>query len=381
MTERGVAFRQWKLRRELDRIRQQLRGIPEFFIEPWQRWRHDAQRARTLEAQDGAIALRPKVALLLLFQPRGVAASTVWTCQHLVSKGYAPLIVSNAPLSAQDREALSPHVWRMTQRPNFGYDFGGYRDGIWLLNHWGVAPEVLIVLNDSIWFPLQGSETLIDRMEASQAQFVGALQLDPLRATQGIPAKKRPFFGSFFLMAQRGAWQHPAFQAFWRHYRITSNKYKTIRRGERGLSHALMDAGLRCEAMYTRAQLDDHMRGLDANGLRELLRDLVTIDDRLEQELAQCLNEADGSQQWRERALQLALRITEKQNVLATAPITSLTRFEVPYLKKARDWNNLRALGVIEQRWQCGELPRPVEAVVREVSQTLGATRASEKLG
>lgn len=363
-----MKFRQWKLRRELNRIGQQLRGIPEFFTEPWQRWRHDAKRAEILQAQDGAVALGPKVALLLLFQPRGVAASTVWTCQHLVSKGYSPLIVSNAPLSSRDREALSPHVWRMTERPNFGYDFGGYRDGIWLLKHWGVAPEVLIILNDSIWFPLQGTETLIDRMEASPAQFVGALQLDPLRATEGIPAKKRPFFGSFFLMAQRGAWQHPAFQAFWRRYRITSNKYKTIRRGERGLSHALIDAGLRCEAMYTRRQLDDHMRGLDASGLRALLPDLVTIDDGLEQERTQCLGQADESPQWRDRALSLALRITEKQNVLATAPITSLTWFEVPYLKKARDWNNVRALGVIQSRVEQAALPAPHPSIWQEIN-------------
>jgi len=375
-----VKFRQWKLRRELDRIGQQLRGIPEFFTEPWQRRRHDARRVETLQAQDGAVALGPKVALLLLYQPHGVATSTVWTCQHLVSKGYSPLIVSNAPLSASDRNALSPHVWRMTQRPNFGYDFGGYRDGIWLLNHWGVAPEVLIILNDSIWFPLQGSETLIDRMEASQAQFVGALQLDPLRATEGIPAKKRPFFGSFFLMAQRGAWQHPAFQAFWRRYRITSNKYKTIRRGERGLSHTLMDAGLRCEAMYTRSELDDHMRGLDAPALRALLQDLVTIDDQLQRAQAQCLADPDEGPRWCEQALTLALRITEKQNVLATAPIASLTRFEVPYLKKARDWNNLRALSLIYERWQGGGLPPPHESITAEVGRTLKTARTSDKL-
>lgn len=373
-----MTFRQWKLRRELNRIGQQLRGIPEFFTEPWQRWRHDAQRDATLQAQDGAIALGPKVALLLLYQPRGVAASTVWTCQHLVSKGYSPLIVSNAPLSASDRNALAPHVWRMAQRPNFGYDFGGYRDGIWLLNHWGVAPEVLIILNDSIWFPLQGSETLIDRMEASPAQFVGALQLDPLRATAGIPAKKRPFFGSFFLMAQRGAWQHPAFQGFWRRYRITSNKYKTIRRGERGLSHALMDAGLRCEAMYTRGQLDDHMRGLDAPALRALLSDLVTIDDRLDRERLQCLAETDDAPNWKERALDLALRVTEKQNVLATAPITSLTQFEVPYLKKARDWNNLRALGVIQSRVEQAVLPAPHPSIWAEIKAVVAQSNRPE---
>lgn len=362
----------WKLERELNRIRQQLKGIPEFFIEPLQRRRHDAQRGAMLQAAQGQIDQRPKTALLLVYQPAGISDATVWTCQHLVHKGYAPLIISNATLSNADKNRLSPWVWRMAERPNFGYDFGGYRDGIWLLSQWKIDPEVLIILNDSIWFPLQGNETLIDRMETSPAQFVGALQLDPLRQTDDVPARKRPFFGSFFLMAQRGAWHHPTFKRFWAEYRITSNKYKTIRRGERGLSHALMDAGLRCEAMFTRTALDSHVRGLGASELRNLLNDLVTIDERLEEALLQCRETYQDTITWRDRAIQLALLVTEKQNVLATAPITSMTVFEVPYLKKAKDWNNLKALKLVSERVNEGLLPAPHASIMDGLRRVLG---------
>ncbi|PZO10685.1 MAG: hypothetical protein DCF26_22585 [Burkholderiales bacterium] len=361
----------WKLRREMGRIRQQLQAIPEFFFEPWQRKRHDTQRVSMLQAVEGAIPGRPKVALLLLYQPAGVSDATRWTCEHLASKGYAPLIVSNAPLSSADRQLLSPWVWRMTERPNFGYDFGGYRDGIWLLKQWRVEPDVLIILNDSIWFPMQGSETLIDRMEACPAQFVGALQLDPLRQSDNVPAKKRPFFGSFFVMAQHGAWQHPAFQRFWVDYRITSNKHKTIRRGERGLSHTLMDAGLRCEAMFTRTALDSHVRSLGSPALRDLLNDLVTIDDRLESSLADCRKSYQDSASWRARAIELTLAITEKQNVLATAPITSMKVFQVPYLKKSKDWNNLNALKLIRERVNEGALPAPHPSIMDALGRLL----------
>lgn len=357
----------WKLERELNRIRQQLKGIPEFFTEPLKRRRHDAQRGAMLQAAHGQVGQGSKVALLLVYQPAGLSDATVWTCQHLVTKGYAPLIISNAPLSTVDKNRLFPWTWRIAERPNFGYDFGGYRDGIWLLTQWKTDPDVLIILNDSIWFPLNGHETLIDRMEASEANFVGALQLDPLRQTDNLPPRKRPFFGSFFLMVKREALQHEAFLRFWDRYRITSNKYKTIRRGERGFSHALMDAGIRCEAMYTRSALDHYLGTLSNTKLKEVLQDLVTIDESIETGIARCVASFDDTDDWRGKAQALALAATEKQNILATAPITSLTVFEVPYLKKSRDWNNLKALGLILERMRSNRLPCAHAAILKDM--------------
>jgi hypothetical protein len=361
----------WKLQREVRRIGQQLRAIPEFFVEPFQRKRHDANREIQLRHIEGMVGPKTKVALLLLYQPSGVSAATRWTCEHLVRKGYAPLIISNAPLSPTDRALLTPVCWRMAERPNFGYDFGGYRDGIWLLGEWGVDPEFLIILNDSIWFPICEEETMIDQMESSPADFVGALQLDPMRQTTDVPSRKRPFFGSFFLMVKRKAWQHAAFQTFWSGYRNTSNKYKTIRRGERAFSHAMMDAGITSEAIYTRSALEAFFHSLDNHALCQQLRDLVTADERIERDIAACTNHFTDSQQWRTAAFKLALRATEKQNILATAPIISLTAFKVPYLKKSRDRNNLMALEAIHKRVQRGELGSMHPSVRQELQNAL----------
>lgn len=362
----------WKLRREIDRIGQQLQGIPEFFLEPKQRRKHDASRATVLKTQSGEIAERKKIALLLVYQPTGISDSTRWTCEHLVNRGYAPLIVSNAPLSSKDRLLLAPWTWRMTERPNFGYDFGGYRDGIWLLQQWDIDPEVLIILNDSIWFPLSDEEILIKQMEAVPADVVGALQLDPLRQTDGIPEKKRPFFGSFFLMIKRAAWKHTAFKHFWETYRITSNKYKTIRRGERGFSHAMIDAGLTCQAIYTRSALDEHIQALPNESLLKFLCDLVSIDDTITVGIKEAAESFSDTPVWRSKAMGLAMAATEKQNILATAPITSLTTFKVPYLKKARDKNNLAALRTIRQRMAQHALPAAHPTILDEIDKVLG---------
>jgi hypothetical protein len=362
-----MAIPAWKINREIKRIHQQLKSIPEYFIEPWRRKRHDLERSKMLRASPGQIDQYSKIALLLIYQPQGISDATVWTCQHLVSKGYSPLVISNSPISQADLGRILPWTWRLAERPNFGYDFGGYRDGIWLLSQWKIEPDKLIIMNDSIWFPLDKNETLINRMETSGAQFVGALQLDPLRETHNLPRKKRPFYGSFFLLAQRGAWAHPAFQAFWTHYPITSNKYKTIRRGERGLSHAMMDAGLSCEAIYTRSALDNYFRQLESFELKRVLEDLVTIDENLETHQKDCLAQFTDTPEWQRQAIELALKMTEKQNVLATAPITSLTVFEVPYLKKSKDLGNAKALTHIRKKIKEGHLPRPHESIAVDI--------------
>lgn len=367
----------WKLNRELHRIKQQMLSIPEFFFEPAKQRKHDARRSQLLFQSEGSAEASSKVALLLLYQPSGISASTLWTCEHLVRKGYAPLVVSNAPLSSDDRIKLQAVSWQVVERPNFGYDFGGYRDGIWLLQQWGADVENLIIMNDSIWFPLNGEEVLIKQMEENTAVVVGALQLDPLRQTEDIPGNKRPFFGSFLLMVKRPAWVHPAFKNFWETYRITSNKYKTIRRGERGFSHAMMDAGLSCSAIYTRSALDEYIRSQSNGSLQRLLRDLVCVDDVVMKGIHQAIDNYCDTASWRATALALAMQATEKQNILATAPITSLNEFRVPYLKKARDRNNLEALRVVAQRMQQGAVPTAHPSIVGEMDMLLGPKKDS----
>ena len=208
-------------------------------------------------------------------------------------------------------------------------------------------------------------------MEGSSADFVGALQLDPLRQVEGIPRKKRPFFGSFFLMFKRKAWEHPAFKTFWSEYQNTSNKYKTIRRGERGLSHALMDAGVSCEAIYTRSELDEFIGRQSNTALVQVLQQLVTIDERLETQIVDAVSQFDSSPEWRIKALKLAMVATEKQNILATAPITSLNNFAVPYLKKSRDWNNLKALRRVRDGMLEGRLPPAHPSIMNELNALL----------
>jgi hypothetical protein len=163
----------WKLRREGYRFAEYLWAAAGLAYEPFLKIRHDRWRRTLPVPGDGGVPMTGKVALILAYQPTGIAASTWLTLEHLTAQGYAPLFISNAPLSPEDRATLTPLTWRIIERPNYGYDFGGYRDGILLLNDWGIRPERLFMMNDSIWFPLGPGSTLIKRLEAAEGDIIG----------------------------------------------------------------------------------------------------------------------------------------------------------------------------------------------------------------
>jgi hypothetical protein len=338
----------WKVRRELHRLGQQLRAAAELFYEPFLRWRHDRERARHLKVTPGNLPASGKVAVYLIFQPRGLAESSLMTCQHLASGGYAPLVVSNAALSESDRSRLQAVSWKVVERPNFGYDFGGYRDGVWLLQQWSVQPESLILMNDSIWFPaLEGDQT-IATMEAMPSDFKGVLTLGTGEGAV-LRRGREPFLGSFFLMFSAKALASNAFAEFWQRYRNTSNKYKTIRRGERRLSYVMRDAGFEGASLFDRTQFDQWIRNLDVAGLRHLVDELVTLDPAIAstlQALAKAHDPADtaASAAYRASMLEAISAATNKSNIFSSAPVSMLRDFELPFVKKARDPWNLRAL-------------------------------------
>jgi len=156
----------WKIRRELGRLGQQIKGILDRFTDPISQRRLDRAVAAGLLQLDGTLPVSDKIAVFLIYQPTGLAASTFETCHMLSQAGYAPLVVSNCPLTAQDRSRLEAVVWRAVERPNFGYDFGGYRDGLTCLRQWGIAPAELLILNDSVWLPVSPQTDLLERSDA-----------------------------------------------------------------------------------------------------------------------------------------------------------------------------------------------------------------------
>jgi len=346
----------WKIRREFERLGQQLQGMGELLSDPAKQRKLDRAVSVGLPLIDGKLPVSDKVALVLMYQPSGVQDSTLATCSWLAADGYAPFVVSNAPILPQDRARLSEVVWRAVERPNFGYDFGGYRDGLTCLSQWGVAPEELLILNDSNWFPVLPATDLLARLSAHPAEIVGTI----LRS-RGSEA----FLESYFYRLDWRALMHPGFAAFWADLRLTSNKYHVIRRGERGFSAAMQAAGLQVAGIYDSAALAGQIAEQDDAFLHLTLKYAAYVDGPLLVERNRLLE--GGGHDWRSEVLTHIDRVLDNRLGYSSFPYAMVRLTGYPMLKKSlepisRSWR-LAHLAAVE----AGDLPAPPAAMLAEI--------------
>lgn len=235
----------WKVKRELFRVKEQVQDalLPRFADRLRQFW-HDRNIGKRLVETPGALAITPRVAVFVLFQPKGVAESTFLTLDHLVQENWSALVISNVPLSSADRLRLAARSAHVIERPNVGYDFGAYREGWrWLIRHHH-GLDRLILMNDSTWFPLRMQDDSLRRMEALDADLTGHIF-----KTEKSEAKGRDHIESHLLMLGSRALGHPRIQTFWSHYPMTNSKALTIQRGEKGIAQTALAAGLKVEGL------------------------------------------------------------------------------------------------------------------------------------
>lgn len=320
-----------KLRRELSRFGKQIARVRWYVMSPLARSVHDFRRARRLRLTDGGVPAGEEVALLLVFQPRGLAASIFHTLEHLRAKGLAPLVVSNAPLSDTDRLRLAEMAWRIIERPNFGYDFGGYRDGILHLIEIGAKPKELFLLNDSIWFPLGEDSDLIDRARASQADLFGFALNDGLRR------KDHRHLQSYFVALKGRLLQDPRFKDFWRRLFLSNDKDLAIRHGEIAMTRHVEQSGHSIGWCHKHSDIVAAEADLDAADLRGILTFLVDVGmgDRA---WLQTLAAADtNDDEWRHDALHAISSARPRRSFLSFPPEILIGKLASPLLKKSHD--------------------------------------------
>jgi hypothetical protein len=316
----------WKIRREWTRLLQQSKGIVEAFTDPVKQRQLDRLVAAGLPYREGLVPESKKVALFLVYQPTGISASTRETCAWLAAAGYAPFVVSNAKISPQDADLLLRVTWRIVERPNFGYDFGGYRDGLTCLETWAIDADEVLVLNDSVWVPVLPESDLLTRLSDHSADIAGAI----LRKRGDVE-----FLESYLYRFNRKTLTHPSFRAYWAGLRLTSNKYHVIRRGERGFSHAMQQAGLHLAEVYDNAGLAARIAQQDDSFLEVMLKHAAYIDAPLATERDQLLRVRGHD--WRAKVLAHVNRALVKRLGYSTFPYAMVHLTGYPFLKKSRE--------------------------------------------
>lgn len=336
----------WKVRRELARLGIQVQEWPQdlrnfFFDTP----RYDRSLRREIRRFEGGRPATPRVAVVLIYPGTGLLPSHLHTLGYLAQKGYAPFVVSNLPLPEADRARLLPAVWRYLERPNFGYDFGGYRDGVLELADEVKRLERLLLLNDSTWFPLPNTEDWLEAVEALGVDFAGAA------TNYGTPrpehesfreivwnyrASHRNFhYCSFALCLRPTVLRHRGFLRYWQGLRLSDKKKRTVRRGEIGLSQWMLRNGFSHAATLDVRNLDRDLAALTDARLFEVARDLIIPEDpRLRALKSELL--ADPAVERRDLEKLVLLAVSRQGSSYA------LARYAIseghPFLKKSPLW-------------------------------------------
>lgn len=313
-----MALPLWKIRRELARFGRHLSELPGDLHNLLFATRHyDRTLSLGIRQFEGKLPAAKRVAIFLIFPSSGLLSSHLRTLAYLRAKGYVSLVVSNLPLADADRERLLNESWRYMERPNFGYDFGGYRDGVLSLSDELPQLERLVLINDSAWFPLPGSRDWLDDVEALNVDFAGAASnfgtpRPEIEAFQSITwdyrTSRRNFhYCSFALCLRPKVLGDLDFLGFWRRLKLTDKKKRTVRRGEIGFTQWALGRGFSHGATLDVEHLDQDLGALSEERLREVVRDLVIPEEPKLQAL------------WRQIALDPATPRRDLENLVLLA--------------------------------------------------------------
>lgn len=333
----------WKLKREIQRLMVQIIGLPQTIAtlprrlrEPQLRRAHDAAFPGNLWITQGDVAAGDHFAVVVLFQPNGIATSTFETCENLRQNGYSPLVVSNAPLSDRDSARLKKTCWCVVSRPNFGYDFGAYRDGMRLIRQAEISPSQVILMNDSFWCDL--TPTLLNRVKQQHADLFGLLQDEKVRHdTKGSMQTSKMHIESYFLVVSGKLWHSTTFEQFWHNYPMTDAKPKTIKYGEIGFSRAMANAGFHLEALTSRSVFLAHLDDYDTTELQQILTHAAYDDTALKTEAANFLARDTTPPEWRTEVLDHIRRCVHRRRFNAAFPLASANIFGTSFVKKSNE--------------------------------------------
>ena len=335
-----------KINRELKRISTQIIRFPSFMWEYlFLNFIYDKMVSTNKIVHEGIKPIVGEIAIYLVYAPDGLQKSHHDTFLQLAIDNITPIVVSNLPLSTRDLDLLLEKSALVIERPNVGYDFGGYRDAILHL-----APELskldrLYILNDSVWM-IGGSQSWFEQVRLSGCDFVGATtvyginRVDPreFRNLQWeFTTKHKNFhYASYALAINKNILCDNRFVNFWTTLLLSNNKKHTVKRGEIGLSKWVKKNGFSHCATCDDCKLDKEIKALDNNELNDLAHQLIIPEDEsLMMQLALVLQSDYNTDLGREERIQIILTSVARQATGYVIPYFNVSKRNFPFIKKS----------------------------------------------
>jgi hypothetical protein len=338
-------IRLWKLKRELRRA---LPKTLETLAEPFRYLTfvplYDLRKSRLMRMTQGVVAQGKEIAIYLIYAPGGVQGSHLHMLSELVRAGISPIVVSNLPLSDTDRAALCASALRVIERPNVGYDFGGYRDGILSIADLLPSLDRLWILNDSAWLVDQ-TPSWFDEARAMGRDFVGSVSKfgvskvdveDHHQIEWAIDHPNQKFhLASNTWCLGPTVLRNPGFLTFWKRLQVRNSKYYTVRRGEIGFSRWVIDRGFSYGTTLGVDRLDRELSCLDDDELDRVTQNLLIQEDRLEPTKHAVLLIDKHSEKGRGARISLCLATTARHGGIVAMPYFNLRHKNLHFFKKS----------------------------------------------
>lgn len=343
----------WKLKREFKRIWMQLTIAPWIAVSASLRAVFDATSKWSVTKHEGSAVVSEDIAILLIYQPNGISDSTLFTLRELLNHGYCPIVVANHSIGSRDLERLKEVSLVVIERPNYGYDFGGYRQGILHLLASGYKPNNLLVFNDSIWFPLSGDCSFL--AELKQAQFdVYGLVMNDLSKNAA-----RHHIQSYLFHFKKDVIQSDVFEQYWRRLFLSNNKLAVIRICEIKMSEYFRKAGFSVGAKFSVESLYAVMRRLSDDDLESIVNYQKLVDPRRSRIIKQYERKKFGFRKL------VAERLLGKYFLIAH-PIVLIRELKCPVLKKDKQYSyTLQRMAIFEEKLD-GDMSEVVRAELIE---------------
>lgn len=373
-----------KLGRELSRLGRKIAAAPRLaasrlFGAAW----FDLVRHGDVKVHDGRLAASGDVAVFLVFPADGVLPTHLRTLEYLAAKGFAPLVVSNLPLGAADRAALADRAWTVIERPNLGYDFGGYRQAILHLGDRLSSLTSLLLLNDSCWFPLPGSADWLDAARALDTDLVAAAS--NFGAARALPDDLADFrwshdptakdfhYCSFALLLGPRPLADPDFRRFWKRFPMSGDKDATVRRGEIGFSQWLLRRGYGHAMTFDPARLPDTLARLTDSRLRQVAENtIVPWDGRMRRAKEAVLADPRAS---RAALTGVILAATAREGACYALADFAVNEGRFAFLKKSPAWSEAHGSDVTLRL--AGALPGPEGREIADEALALRRRKAA----